>query len=65
MFWIKINIYRLIWLNENMKNICDFLYASNTEKYFQRKIFSRKMTSLKPFYIETNEILKIIDQKVN
>jgi len=50
MFWIKINFYRLIWLNENMKNICDFLYAPNTKKCFRRKIFSKNMTSLKPFY---------------
>jgi hypothetical protein len=53
-------------LNENMKNICDFLYALNTEKCFRRKIFSRKMTSLKPFYeenhfmIETNGALIIV-----
>jgi hypothetical protein len=54
MFWIKINFYRLIWLNENMKNICDFLYVPNTEKCFRRKIFSKKMTSLKPFYDENH-----------
>jgi len=36
-----------------MKNICDFLYAPNTEKCFRRKIFSRKITSLKLFYNET------------
>jgi hypothetical protein len=54
MFWIKIDFYRLIWLNKNIKNICDFSYAPNTEKYFQWKIFFRKMTSLKSFYIETN-----------
>jgi hypothetical protein len=44
-------------LNENMKNICDFLYAPNTEKCFQGKIFFKKMTSLKPFYVETNGAL--------
>jgi hypothetical protein len=37
-------------LNKNIKNICDFPYAPNTEKCFRRKIFSRKMSSLKPFY---------------
>jgi len=54
MLWIKIDFYKLIWLNENIKNICDFSYAPNTGKCFQRKIFSWKMTSQKPFYIETN-----------
>jgi hypothetical protein len=43
MFCIKINFYKLIWLNENIKNICDFSYASNIEKYFRRKTFSWKM----------------------
>jgi hypothetical protein len=42
-----------------MKNICDFLYAPNTEKCFRRKIFFKKMTSLKPFYVETNGALNI------
>jgi hypothetical protein len=45
MMWIKINFYKLIWLNENIKNICDFPYAPNTEKCFRRKI-----AFLKPFY---------------
>jgi len=25
MLWIKIDFYKLIWLNKNIKNICDFL----------------------------------------
>jgi hypothetical protein len=37
-------------LNKNIKNICDFPDAPNTEKCFRRKIFFRKMTSLKSFY---------------
>jgi hypothetical protein len=53
MFGIKIDFYRLIWLNKNIKKICDFPYAPNTEKCFQRKIFFRKMTSLKHFTTET------------
>jgi hypothetical protein len=54
MFRIKIGFYRLIWLNKNIKKLCDFPYMPNTEKCFRWKIFFRKMTSLKPFYVETN-----------
>jgi hypothetical protein len=50
MFWIKIDFYRLIWLNKNIKNICDFPYVPNTEKWFRPKIFFKKMTFLKSFY---------------
>jgi hypothetical protein len=34
MLWIKIDFYRLIWFNENIKNICDFPYTPNVKKYF-------------------------------
>jgi hypothetical protein len=57
MFWIKIDFYRLIWLNKNIINIYDFPYAPNIETCFRQKIFFIKMTSLKPFYVETNGAL--------
>jgi hypothetical protein len=58
MFWMKINFYRLIWLNNNIKNIYDFPYTPNTKKCFRRKIFFKKMTFLKPFYNKNYFILK-------
>jgi hypothetical protein len=36
MLWkTNFDFYKLIWLNENIKNICDFSYALNTGKYFR------------------------------
>lgn len=32
MLWIKFNFLKLIWFNKNIKNICNFSYALNTEK---------------------------------
>jgi hypothetical protein len=39
MLWIKIDFYKLIWLNGNIKNICDFSYAPNIGKCFFEKWF--------------------------
>jgi hypothetical protein len=35
--WIKINFYKLIWFNENIKNIYDFSYAPNIRKILLTK----------------------------
>jgi len=38
MLWIKIDFCKLIWLNENIKNIFDFPYVPITEKFQLRVI---------------------------
>jgi hypothetical protein len=65
MLWIKIDFYNLIWLNESIKNIYDFSYASNTEKCFRRKVFSWKMIFLKIFYNEKHFTSKQTKYKWN
>jgi hypothetical protein len=61
MLWIKIDFYKLIWLNENIKNICDFSYVHTKHRkmflvknIFLKNSFLENILQRKPFYIQTN-----------
>jgi hypothetical protein len=61
MLRIKINFHKLIWFNENIKNICDFRTQQTSKNAFGKKHFSENdfpeiILQRKPFYIETNGI---------
>jgi hypothetical protein len=50
MLWMRIDFYRLVWLNEEKKkNICYIHMIENAEKYFKQKTYSWKIISLKSF----------------
>jgi hypothetical protein len=52
-------------LNENIKNIRDFPYELNTEKYFRQKTYSVKNIFLKYNFLENIFRMKIFYVKTN
>jgi hypothetical protein len=60
MLWIKIDFYKLIWLNKNIKKYLRFSVRAkhrkilSTENGFLKNDFPETILRWKPFYIETN-----------
>jgi len=53
MFGIKIDFYRLIWLNKNIKKIVIFRTRQTPKNAFSEKYFSEKWLPLNHFTTET------------
>jgi hypothetical protein len=60
MLWIKIDFYKLIWLNENIKKyLWFFVHAKHRKMFSAKNIFLKNdfleiILRRKPFYVETN-----------
>jgi len=60
MLWIKIDFYKLIWLNKNIKKYFQFSVRAkhqkmlSTENGFLKNDFPKTILRRKSFYVETN-----------
>jgi hypothetical protein len=67
MLWIKIDFYKLIWLNKNIKKYLWFSVRAkhqkmlSTENGFLKNDFPETILRRKPFYVETNGALVTIE----
>jgi hypothetical protein len=63
MLWIKIDFYKLIWLNKNIKKYLRFFVRAkhrkmvSTENGFLKNNFPETILRRKSFYVETNGAL--------